>query len=58
LFPHRYEVEGTWRAVAPFLGEQSATIRRAIHANYEPASWGPAAADVLLQRDGRAWVNG
>ncbi len=58
LFPHRYEVEGTWRAVAPFLGEESAAIRRAIHANYEPGSWGPAVADALLQKNGRAWVNG
>ena len=58
LFPHRYAVEGAWRAVMPFLGEESATIRQTIHANYEPGSWGPAAADVLLQRDGRAWVNG
>jgi glucose-6-phosphate 1-dehydrogenase len=25
--------------------------------NYEAGSWGPRAADELLARDGRRWVN-
>jgi glucose-6-phosphate 1-dehydrogenase len=57
LFKHRYEVEGAWRAVMPFLGDASATLRKNIHANYAPGSWGPACADELLARDGREWNN-
>lgn len=58
LFPHRQEVEGAWRAVMPFLGEDSAPLRRSMAANYQPGSWGPKAADDLLGREGRAWHNG
>ena len=57
LFKHRYEVEGAWRTVMPFLGPESASIRKDITANYAPGSWGPACADELLARDGRAWNN-
>jgi glucose-6-phosphate 1-dehydrogenase len=57
LFQHRYEVEGAWRAVMPLLGPESETIRRDIHANYRPGSWGPPAADRLLTDHGRAWYN-
>lgn len=57
LFKHRYEVEGAWRAVMPFLGEETEPLRRDIHANYEPGSWGPKCADDLIQRDGRMWRN-
>jgi glucose-6-phosphate 1-dehydrogenase len=55
LFQHRYEVEGAWRAVMPLLGPQAAAIRSGIHANYQPGSWGPPAADRLLADHGRAW---
>lgn len=57
LFKHRYEVEGAWRTVMPFLGPDSAGIRAAIAGNYAPGSWGPACADELMARDGRAWHN-
>ncbi len=57
LFKHRYEVEGAWRVVEPFLGEASASIRRNMHANYAPGTWGPATADDLLARHGRSWHN-
>lgn len=57
LYKHRLEVEGAWRAVMPFLGESSASLREGIAANYAPGSWGPASADALLARDGRAWHN-
>ncbi len=57
LFKHRFEVDGAWRAVDPFLNAESESIRRNIHANYAPGSWGPKAADDLLARDGRAWHN-
>jgi len=57
LFKHRYEVEGAWRAVEPFLGGASRRLREGIQANYAPGSWGPKAADELLRRTGRAWHN-
>ena len=57
LFKHRVEVEGAWNAVMPFLDERSAAARAGIHANYACGSWGPASADELLARDGRAWRN-
>jgi glucose-6-phosphate 1-dehydrogenase len=57
LFKPRFEVESAWRAVMPFLDARSAGLRSGIHANYAAGSWGPAAADALLARDGRAWFN-
>ncbi len=57
LFQHRDEVEGAWRVVMPLLGPDSAILRKKIHANYAPGSWGPAAADALLAAEGRVWHN-
>ncbi|MCI0363178.1 MAG: glucose-6-phosphate dehydrogenase [Phycisphaerales bacterium] len=57
LFKHRHEVEAAWRAVMPFIGPESKSIRRNIHANYAPGTWGPKSADDLLTRHGRAWHN-
>jgi len=57
LYKHRMEVEGAWRAVMPFLGHQSESLRRSMKANYAPGSWGPESADALLARDGRRWHN-
>lgn len=57
LFKHRYEVEGAWKAVMPFLGPESMSIRKGIEGNYAPGSWGPKSADELLARHGRKWHN-
>jgi glucose-6-phosphate 1-dehydrogenase len=57
LFKHRYEVESSWAAMMPFLGPESASIRKGIHGNYKPGTWGPKAADELIGRFGRAWHN-
>jgi glucose-6-phosphate 1-dehydrogenase len=57
LYKHRIEVESAWDAVMPFLGLESKSLRKNIHGNYKPGSWGPEAADTLLARDGRAWHN-
>jgi glucose-6-phosphate 1-dehydrogenase len=58
LYKHRYEVEGAWNAVMPFLGPESLkTIRKDIHGNYAPGSWGPASADEMMVRHGRTWHN-
>ena len=57
LFKTREETEDAWAAVMPFLGPASAVLREGIRGNYAPGSWGPAAADELLARDGRSWHN-
>jgi glucose-6-phosphate 1-dehydrogenase len=57
LFKHRYEVEGAWGSIMPFLGPESAPLRESMAANYQPGSWGPKAADELMTRGGRAWHN-
>ncbi len=57
LFKHRYEVESSWDAMMPFLGPESAGIRKGIASNYAAGSWGPKAADDMLARTGRAWRN-
>ena len=54
LFQRADHVEDAWRIVTPILD-----VWKALHPrdfpNYAPASWGPAAADELLRRDGREW---
>ncbi len=57
LFKTREETEDAWAAVMPFLGPASAMLREGIRGNYAPGSWGPAAADQMLARSGRAWHN-
>jgi glucose-6-phosphate 1-dehydrogenase len=57
LYKHRYEVESAWNAVMPFLGPASAEIRKNMHENYLPGTWGPASADQMLTRVGRKWHN-
>jgi len=54
LYKHRDEVEGSWRICQPLL--DSAELRGSIQ-TYEAGSWGPAGADELLARHGRAWHN-
>jgi len=55
LYKHRIEVESGWAAVMPFLDQRSVGLRRGMASNYAQGSWGPAAADDLMRRDGRAW---
>jgi len=57
LYKHRIEVESGWAAVMPFLDGSSSEIRKSIASNYAPGSWGPAAADEMMARDGREWHN-
>lgn len=54
LYKHRDEVETGWRICQPVL--DSARIRESIQ-TYSAGSWGPAAADELLARDGHVWHN-
>lgn len=50
LFVGREGVEASWRVVDPVLGDATP-----LHP-YEPGTWGPAAADALIGRDG-PWLD-
>ena len=54
LFSRRDAVEASWAWITPILRqvEQGAAP---VFPNYEPGSWGPAAADQLMAADSRAW---
>ncbi|KAA9377833.1 glucose-6-phosphate dehydrogenase [Microbispora cellulosiformans] len=52
LFPHQREVELSWSILDP-IEEFWASQGRP--EGYESGSWGPASADAMLARDGRAW---
>lgn len=54
LFAHRDGVEATWALMTPILENWAANPPKDFP-NYAAGSWGPAAADVLLARDGRRW---
>jgi len=54
LFQRKDTVEAAWSAVEPVLDVWGALPPRDFP-NYRAGSWGPAAADELLARDGRAW---
>jgi glucose-6-phosphate 1-dehydrogenase len=51
LFPHADEVEESWRVIDP-LEEAWASTKPA---PYRAGEWGPAEADEMLAREGRAW---
>ena len=55
LFIRSDEVEQCWRIVDPIIRHWEDNPGRIPF--YEAASWGPAEADRLLARDGRAWHN-
>ncbi len=56
LFQRADMVEASWKAVTPILDVWHAIPARDFP-NYEAGSWGPKAADELLERDGRKWKN-
>ncbi|MEZ5317394.1 MAG: glucose-6-phosphate dehydrogenase [Vicinamibacterales bacterium] len=53
LFHRADIVETGWRVVMPILEHWAATPD-GVH-DYPAGSWGPAAADALIRRDGRRW---
>jgi glucose-6-phosphate 1-dehydrogenase len=53
LFARSDEIELSWRIVDPILAAWSEGLVPLSF--YEPGTWGPAAADDLLARDGFAW---
>ena len=59
LFARSDDIEASWRLIDPILegwanGDQDAPPL----VSYKPGTWGPDAADELLQEDGRAWYVG
>ena len=55
LFMRADQVEAAWRLLAPVLERWDATPP-ADFPNYVAGSWGPEAAEVLIARDGRSWL--
>lgn len=54
---HRADmVEEAWKVVTPILEVWKALPPRDFP-NYAAGSWGPKAADSLIERDGRSWVD-
>jgi glucose-6-phosphate 1-dehydrogenase len=54
LFQRSDHLEAGWSVATPILDVWKALPARNFP-NYAPGSWGPAAADKLLERDGRQW---
>ena len=54
LFARGDWVERAWELLDPLLEAWAAETPKDFP-NYEAGSWGPAAADELLERDGRRW---
>ena len=54
LFTRADEVEGAWSHVTPIIDEW-AEEPAPDFPNYDAGTWGPAAADELLAREGRKW---
>ena len=56
LFTRADEVEFAWGLIDPILqvweNDQTPPL-----AAYEPQSWGPVEADILLSKDGRGWMH-
>ena len=54
LFIRNDHIEEAWKIVDPLIDAWTGTDVPPLHI-YEAGSWGPAAADALLARDGRSW---
>ena len=54
LFHRMDMVEAGWQAVAPILDEWKNNVSARVP-TYEPGTWGPSEADLLIERDGRQW---
>jgi glucose-6-phosphate 1-dehydrogenase len=54
LFMRADQVESAWSVITPIL-EAWDSVPPADFPNYQPGSWGPEAADLLIARDGHSW---
>ena len=57
LFKHRDEIEASWYAVQPVLDYWEDNPQDDLP-NYAAGTWGPSAADLMMEREGRYWRNG
>ena len=55
LFARADWIDRAWRIVDPLIERWNAAGGADPFPNYAPGSWGPAAADDMLRRDGREW---
>ena len=57
LFPRHEEVELSWKILDPILEHWARRTRAGDRRPeaYGSGTWGPASADAMLARDGRAW---
>ncbi|HEY5037868.1 MAG TPA: glucose-6-phosphate dehydrogenase [bacterium] len=55
LFIRGDEVEAAWAALMPVLNHWENTEPEEAFPNYEAGSWGPAAADKMLEKHWRQW---
>ena len=55
LYTRQDMVEASWRVVQPILDDWAG--RKFEYPNYDPGTWGPAAADEMLARQGHRWRN-
>ncbi|HSU29578.1 MAG TPA: hypothetical protein VLJ68_14425, partial [Chitinophagaceae bacterium] len=56
LFMRADQVEAAWKLITPILEHWQEYLPDDFP-DYAPGSWGPEAADDLIERDGRHWVN-
>jgi len=57
LFNRSDALELSWGILAPVLETWQATRPFTAFPNYASGAWGPKAADDLLARDGKVWLN-
>jgi glucose-6-phosphate 1-dehydrogenase len=55
LFMRADQVETSWSVLTPILNAW-ADLKPADFPNYQSGTWGPEAADVLIAKDGRSWL--
>ncbi len=56
LFTRADEVETAWGLIDPIINAWESHQTPAL-AQYDPGSWGPADAELLLSNDGRKWIH-
>lgn len=54
LFAREDEVQHSWKILTPIL-EYWASKQQTDFPNYQSGTWGPKAADALIERDGKRW---
>jgi glucose-6-phosphate 1-dehydrogenase len=55
LYARKDMTERGWEIVMPILDQWAATKTEVSFPNYEAGTWGPQAADELIERQGRHW---